>query len=85
MPDMNSVKSAVKDIGSMQLCTAMDVGMKLRRKDDPCHPLKSAELHACCKVGLLKLMLVLLISAAALGTAMTLGMRFGRCRSCDDD
>jgi len=84
MPDMNDIKKTVKDVGSMQVCGSMDLGMKLRRKDDPCHPVKSSELHVGYHVPLVKLALALLISAVALCTVCAVKHHCRRCCDCED-
>lgn len=81
MPEM---KNKIKDIGSMELCSSMDLGMKVRRKDDPCFPVKSASVHLGCHIPLVKLAIVLLISVTALCTVCAIRHARRDCCDCDD-
>ncbi|MBQ4055028.1 MAG: hypothetical protein IJD17_04880 [Clostridia bacterium] len=80
MPEM---RKKIRDIGSMELCGSMDLGMKLHRKNDPCHPLKSAGIHARCRIPLVRLAIILLISVTALCTLCAVKQACRR-DCCDD-
>lgn len=80
MSDINQLKKAVCGLDSLQLCTAMDAGVRLSRKSDPCHPIKSAELHLGFRLPILRVALGLLVSAAVLCALVALRIKGRGCR-----
>ena len=58
IPDLKEVKSKASDVGKMQICTSVDLGMKLCRRGGGA--VKSASVHCSCKIGLVKAVLFLL-------------------------
>ncbi|MBQ3100330.1 MAG: hypothetical protein IJC50_04995 [Clostridia bacterium] len=82
--NMPQIRKTVRDIGSMELCSSMDLGMKLQRKNDPCHPIKSGGVHAYCRVPLVKLAIILLVSVTALCTFFAIRCACRNC-GCRDD
>lgn len=84
MPNTQEIKKKIKDIGSMELCSSMDLGMKVRRKDDPCHPIKSTGMHTSCHVPLVKLALVLIISVTTLCMICAVRHSHKKCCECDN-
>ena len=58
MPDMKQMKKTVKDADRLQLCTSMDVGMKIKRKNQ-LHAIKSFAFHKSCNIPLLRAALIL--------------------------
>ena len=58
MPGLGGVKKKAADVGKMQICTSVDLGMKLCRRGGTA--VKSVSFHHGCKIGLVKAVLVML-------------------------
>lgn len=82
--NMPEIRKTIRDMGAMEVCGSMDLGMKLRKKNDTCHPIKSASVHAHCHIPLLKLAIILLISVTALCTLCAVRHACRDC-TCRDD
>lgn len=82
--NMPQIRKKIRDIGSMELCGSMDLGMKLHHKNDPCHAVKSAGIHARWHLPLVRLAIILLIAVGALCTLCA--VKHACCDSnCRDD
>lgn len=82
--NMPQIRKKIRDIGSMELCGSMDLAMKLQRKNDPCHPVKSTGVHAYCRLPLVRLAIILLIAVTALCTLCAVKHACRDCSCCDD-
>ena len=72
MPDIKKMKKAVKEADGLQLCTTMDAGMKIKRKND-LHAIKSFAIHKSCNIPILRA--VLIIAGVMLVCALFFGMK----------
>ena len=82
--NMPQIRKKIRDIGSMELSGSMDLGMKLHHKNDPCHPVKSAGIHARCHLPLVRLAIILLITVTALCTLCAVKHACRDCTRRDD-
>ena len=72
MPDMKKMKKAVKNADSLQLCTSIDAGMKIKRKND-LHAIKSFAFHKSCNIPILRAALI--VAGIAILMMLFFGMK----------